>query len=86
MAKKARILVRGDVPLARAIFNDPKQRRLITQLQNAGWPIFLVGKKRAAWSDEIAAARDHKLGPPKRKTRRGLTKTSGPERDQTPGR
>jgi hypothetical protein len=67
MGKKARILVRGDVPLARAIFNDPNKRRLITQLQDAGWPIFLVGKKRAAWSDQLEAACDRRLAPPKRK-------------------
>jgi hypothetical protein len=69
MAKRTRILVRGDVPLARAIFNDPNKRRLITQLQDAGWPIFLVGKKRAAWSDQLEAACARRLAPPNKRKR-----------------
>ena len=48
-------LIRGDVPLARAIFNDPRKRRLILQLQRDGWPIFDLAGKRAAFPADLAA-------------------------------
>jgi hypothetical protein len=51
-------VIRGDVPLARAIFNDPRKRRLIPQLQQDGWPIFdLAGKRSAFPADLVAHAR-----------------------------
>ena len=48
-------LIRGDVPLARAIFNDPSKRRLIAQLQQDGWPIFDLAGKRCGFPDDLAA-------------------------------
>ena len=48
-------LVRGDVPLARVIFDDPRKRRLILQLQRDGWPIFDLAGKRAAFPADLAA-------------------------------
>ena len=46
-------LIRGDVPLARKIFNDPRQRRLIPKLQAEGWPIFDLAGKRCADPREL---------------------------------
>jgi len=48
-------LIRGDLPLARAIFNDPRKRRLIPRLQRDGWPIFDVAGKRCAFPADLAA-------------------------------
>jgi hypothetical protein len=48
-------LVRGDVPLARFIFNDESKRRLVPQLQKDGWPIFDVAGKRSGLPDELTA-------------------------------
>ena len=48
-------LVRGDVPLARVIFDDPRKRRLIKGLQDDGWPIFDLAGKRAAFPADLAA-------------------------------
>jgi len=49
-------VIRGDVPLARAIFNDPRKRRLIPQLQRDGWPIFDLAGKRCAFPGELRKA------------------------------
>jgi hypothetical protein len=46
-------LIRGDVPLARKIFKDPRKRRLIEQLQREGWPIFTLAGKRCADPGEL---------------------------------
>jgi hypothetical protein len=46
-------LIRGDTPLARAIFDDGGKRRLIPQLQTEGWPIFEVAGKRAGYAAEL---------------------------------
>ena len=48
-------VIRGDVPLARAIFNDERKRRLIKGLQDDGWPIFDLAGKRAAFPADLAA-------------------------------
>jgi hypothetical protein len=48
-------VIRGDVPLARAIFKDPRKRRLIPQLQRDGWPIFDLAGKRCAFPADLAA-------------------------------
>src|SRR5215467_12042172 len=48
-------LIRGAVPLARAIFNDPRKRRLIPRLQRDGWPIFEIAGKRCAFPADLAA-------------------------------
>ena len=40
-------LIRGAVPLARVIFDDPRKRRLIPQLQRDGWPIFEIAGSHA---------------------------------------
>ena len=48
-------MVRGDVPLARVIFNDPSKRRLVPQLQEDGWPIFEIAGKRCGFPAELAA-------------------------------
>jgi hypothetical protein len=48
-------VIRGDVPLARYIFNDPRKRRLIPRLQEQGWPIFDVCGKRAARRPDLDA-------------------------------
>ena len=48
-------LIRGDAPLARAIFNDERKRRLIQKLQEDGWPIFDLAGKRCAFPADLAA-------------------------------
>jgi len=48
-------LIRGDLPLARVIFDDPRKRRLIPQLQRDGWPIFNLAGKRCAFPADLAA-------------------------------
>jgi hypothetical protein len=48
-------LIRGDLPLARAIFNDPRKRRLIPKLQRDGWPIFDIAGKRCAFPADLTA-------------------------------
>jgi hypothetical protein len=48
-------LIRGDVPLARAIFNDERKRRLIPKLQEEGWPIFDCAGKRSGFPADLAA-------------------------------
>ena len=48
-------LIRGDLALARAIFNDPRKRRLIPPLQRDGWPIFEIAGKRCAFPADLAA-------------------------------
>jgi hypothetical protein len=58
-------MIRGDVPLARAIFNDERKRRLIQQLQQDGWPIFDLAGKRCAFPADLAAHA-------RKATRRGL--------------
>jgi hypothetical protein len=55
MGSTLKDLIRGDVPLARAIFNDPRKRRLIPQLQRDGWPIFDLAGKRCAFPADLAA-------------------------------
>jgi len=61
MAASLKDLIRGDVPLARAIFNDGRKRRLIPQLQADGWPIFDLAGKRCAFPARArkAAKRRH---------------------------
>ena len=67
-------LIRGDLPLARAIFNDPRKRRLIPKLQRDGWPIFDVAGKRCAFPADLAAhvRKATRSGPPPK----GAAKTS----------
>jgi hypothetical protein len=48
-------LIRGDIPLARYIFRDARQRRLIPRLAGEGWPIFEVCGKRAARPADLDA-------------------------------
>jgi hypothetical protein len=55
MGSTLKDLIRGDVPLARVIFDDPRKRRLIPQLQEDGWPIFDVAGKRCAFPADLAA-------------------------------
>jgi hypothetical protein len=64
MGSTLKDLIRGDMPLARAIFNDPRKRRLIKRLQEDGWPIFDIAGKRSAFPADLAA---HK----RKATRRG---------------
>ena len=56
MVASLKDLIRGDVPLARAIFNDERKRRLIPQLQRDGWPIFDLAGKRCGFPADLAAA------------------------------
>jgi hypothetical protein len=74
MGSTLKDLIRGDLPLARAIFNDPRKRRLIPKLQRDGWPIFEIAGKRCAFPADLAAfARKAttRSGPaPRRKARR----------------
>jgi hypothetical protein len=65
-------VIRGDVPLARAIFNDERKRRLIPQLQLDGWPIFDFAGKRCAFPADLAAAiaRVRQATTPKRTARK----------------
>src|SRR5262245_36624058 len=69
-------LIRGDMPLARVIFKDPRKRRLIQQLQQDGWPIFDLAGKRCAFPADIAAhmRKATRSGP----ARRGATKRKIP--------
>jgi hypothetical protein len=53
--KKPKKLIRGAAPLASAIFDDPRKRRLIKQLRNEGWPIFDLAGKPAGYLDQIEA-------------------------------
>jgi hypothetical protein len=55
MGSTLKDLIRGDLPLARAIFDDGRKRRLIPQLQREGWPIFDVAGKRCAFPADLAA-------------------------------
>jgi hypothetical protein len=55
MGSTLKDLIRGDLPLARAIFNDPRKRRLIPKLQRDGWPIFEIAGKRCAFPADLAA-------------------------------
>jgi hypothetical protein len=55
MAENLADVIRGDVPLAKAIFGDERKRRLIGRLQQDGWPIFEVCGKRCAFPDALAA-------------------------------
>ena len=49
-------VIRGDVPLARRIFGDPRKRRLIPQLAKDGWPIFELAGKRCPFPAALEAA------------------------------
>jgi hypothetical protein len=55
MGSTLKDMIRGDLPLARVIFNDPRKRRLIPKLQEDGWPIFDVAGKRCAFPADLAA-------------------------------
>jgi hypothetical protein len=55
MGSTLKDLIRGDVPLARAIFDDERKRRLIPKLQEQGWPIFDLAGKRCAFPADLAA-------------------------------
>jgi hypothetical protein len=46
-------LIRGDAALARKIFKDERKRRLISRLQQEGWPIIDLAGKRCADPDEL---------------------------------
>jgi len=48
-------LIRGDVPIARFLFNDPSKRRLISWLKAEGWPIFDLAGKNAARRSDLSA-------------------------------
>lgn len=54
MGSTLKDLIRGAVPLARVIFNDPSKRRLIKKLQDDGWPIFDVAGKPCAFPADLA--------------------------------
>jgi len=75
-------LIRGDLPLARAIFDDPRKRRLIPQLQRDGWPIFHLAGKRCAFPADLAAhvRRATRSGPKSH----GGAKTRGSAKTRTP--
>jgi hypothetical protein len=47
-------LIRGDLPIARRL-GDPRMRRIIRQLQDAGWPIFELAGKRCAFPADLDA-------------------------------
>jgi hypothetical protein len=49
-------LIRGKAALAREIFGDERKRRLITQLQEEGWPIFDVAGKPCGFPSELRKA------------------------------
>jgi hypothetical protein len=68
MGSTLKDLIRGDLPLARAIFDDPRKRRLIPQLQRDGWPIFDLAGKRCAFPADLAAhaRKATRSGPPAR--------------------
>jgi hypothetical protein len=68
MGSTLKDLIRGDLPLARAIFNDGRKRRLIPKLQRDGWPIFEIAGKRCAFPDDLAAhvRKATRTGPPPR--------------------
>ena len=55
MGSTLKDLIRGDLPLARAIFDDGRKRRLIPKLQRDGWPIFDLAGKRCAFPADLAA-------------------------------
>jgi hypothetical protein len=76
MGSTLKDLIRGDLPLARAIFNDGRKRRLIPKLQRDGWPIFEIAGKRCAFPADLAAhaRKATRSGPAPKgraKTRRG---------------
>jgi hypothetical protein len=48
-------VIRGDIPIARYIFNDPSKRRLISRLKAEGWPIFDLAGKNAARRSDLSA-------------------------------
>jgi hypothetical protein len=48
-------LIRGDVALARAIFGDERQRKLVARLAHEGWPLFFVAGKRAGYRSQLEA-------------------------------
>jgi hypothetical protein len=48
-------VIRGDTLLARYLFGDPAQRRVIPALQADGWPIWAMAGKRAARSSDLDA-------------------------------
>jgi hypothetical protein len=55
-------MIRGDQPLAEYIFNDPRKRRLIKQLQKEGWPIYDIAGKRSGFPAELKAMMAKTLG------------------------
>jgi hypothetical protein len=55
MGSTLKDLIRGAVPLARVIFDDPSKRRLIPKLQEDGWPIFDLAGKPCAFPADLAA-------------------------------
>jgi hypothetical protein len=55
MGSTLKDVIRGDLPLARVIFRDPRKRRLIPKLQREGWPIFDLAGKRCAFPADLAA-------------------------------
>jgi hypothetical protein len=72
-------LIRGDVPLARAIFGDERKRRLIPQLQKDGWPIFDLAGKRCAFPADLhaAAARTRIVKGKRRRRKQGGLRREG---------
>jgi hypothetical protein len=54
MVAKLQKMIRGDVPLAREIFDDGNKRKLIPGLQKDGWPIFDLAGKRCALAGDLA--------------------------------
>jgi hypothetical protein len=84
MAGSLKNLIRGDMPLARAIFNNGEKRRLIAGLQADGWPIFEIAGKRCAFPDDLAAhARKVTRGGPA--PRRGTAKIKRGRRRKAAG-
>jgi len=55
VASNLKGMIRGAVPLARHIFGDESKRKLIPELQKAGWPIITVAGKPAGFGQDLDA-------------------------------
>ena len=85
MGSTLKDLIRGDLPLARAIFDDGRKRRLIPQLQREGWPIFDVAGKRSGLPDDLTAhaRKATRSGPGTAAHRRGRRRKSAASANAT---
>ena len=82
MGSTLKDLIRGDLPLARAIFNDGRKRRLIPKLQRDGWPIFDIAGKRCGFPADLAAhaRKATRSGPAPRGVAKTRTSHPGPRK------